>query len=73
MIGPAEIEDILLDLSEALSRTKNVPLERMPAWPVPAGTVLGVRARNEARPPAASQSHAASGADKRPSGPDVRT
>ena len=43
MIGPAEIEDILLDLSEILSRTKNDSLERMPAWPVPARMVFGAR------------------------------
>ena len=72
MIGPAEIEDILLDLSEALSRTKNVSLERMPAWPVPAKTVFSVRERNEARAPAASQSHSASGGDERLPGPNVR-
>ena len=71
MIGPAEIEDILLDLSEILSRTKNASLERMPAWPVSARMVFGARARNEARLPAASRSHDTSGADERCSGPDV--
>ena len=72
MIGPAEIEDILLDLSEALSRTKNVPLERKPAWPVPARTIFSVRVCNEAHAPATSQSHSASGADQRLPGPNVR-
>ena len=41
MIGPAEIEDILSDLSETLAHTAGAPLERMPVWPVPAGTVAG--------------------------------
>jgi hypothetical protein len=43
VIGPAEIEDILLDLSETLFLTKNNSLERMPVWPVPARTVFGAR------------------------------
>ena len=72
MIGPAEIEDILLDLSETLSLAGNNSLERMPVWPVPARTVFGARARNEARSPAASRSHDASGADGHFSGPEVR-
>jgi len=49
VIGPAEIEDILSDLSEALAKTKGAPLERAPVWPVPAGTVPGGRARKAER------------------------
>jgi hypothetical protein len=72
VIGPAEIEDILLDLSETFPRTKNNSLERMPVWPVPARTVFGARARNEARSVTASRSHDASGADEHFSGSDAR-
>lgn len=72
MIGPAEIEDILLDLSETLFLTNNNSLERMPVWPVPARTVFGARARNEARSPAACRSHDALGADEHLSGSNAR-
>jgi hypothetical protein len=55
VIGPAEIEDILSDLSEALANAKGAPLERTPVWPVPAGTVPGGRARKAERPATASR------------------
>jgi hypothetical protein len=73
VIGPAEIEDILSDLSEALAHTAGAPLERMPVWPVPAGTVAGANARNKTRSPAPPRSRNIPWPDERVPGPVSET
>lgn len=71
MIGPAEIEDILLDLSEALACPKTAPLERMPVWPVPARMLLDAHAHTDGRSGAASATHAPAWPRDRSTCPDA--
>jgi hypothetical protein len=68
VIGPAEIEDLLSDLSEALANAKGAPLDRTPVWPVPAGTVPGERARKAERPSTVSRLPERSDTDEHGSG-----
>jgi len=68
VIGPAEIEDILSDLSEALANAKGAPLDRAPVWPVPAGTVPGGRGRKAERPATVSRLPERPDADERGAG-----